>query len=64
MLSVLQIQWDAAVEKVKYQYIIKNKKKEHSHIIGQLSSIKIEVRDLVLKRYLARCKLSNALAFF
>ena len=52
------------MEKLRYQYMLKNKKKEHSNLIAQLSSIPIAFRDGFLQRYLARCKLTNALAFF
>ena len=63
-MNVLQIMWEEQMEKLTFQYIQKNKKKEHSAIIGQLSAINIETRDKFLSRYLARCKLLNALAFF
>lgn len=63
-LNVLQIMWEKQMEILTFQYIQKNKKKEHSALIGQLSGINIETRDKFLSRYLARCKLLNALAFF
>ena len=63
-MNVLQITWEEQMEKLTFQYIQKNKKKEHSAIIGQLSAINVETRDKFLSRYLARCKLLNALAFF
>ena len=62
--NVLQIMWDKQMEILTFQYIQKNKKKEHSALIGQLNGINIETRDKFLMRYLARCKLLNALAFF
>ena len=63
-MNVLQITWEKQMEMLTFQYIQKNKKKEHSGIIGQLSAINVETRDKFLSRYLARCKLLNALAFF
>ena len=63
-MNVLQMMWEEQLKVLTFQYIQKNKKKEHSTIIGLLSSINMETRDRFLARYLARCKLLNALAFF
>ena len=63
-MNVLQMMWEEQTKILTFQYVQKNKKKEHSTIIGQLSSINVETRDRFLARYLARCKLLNALAFF
>ena len=63
-MNYLQILWEDEVPKLQYSYISKNKKKEHNEIIRLLTAIDRDVRDSFLSRYLARCKLTNALAFF
>lgn len=63
-MNYLQILWEDELPKLQYSYIVKNKKKEHSEIIRLLTAIDRDVRDAFLSRYLARCKLTNALAFF
>ena len=63
----MQIMWEEQREKLVYQFGVKNAKKktnEFREVIGQLSDIKPRYRDLFLMRYIARCKLVNALAFF
>ena len=63
-MNYLQILWDDTVAKLTYQYASKNKKKEFTQFIAQLNSIKVKDRDRLLTRYLSRCKIANALAFF
>ena len=63
-ISYLKIAWDDAVQKLIGSYAAKNKKKEWSHLISQIGTISRNKRDRILTRYLARCKLSNCLAFF
>ena len=63
-MNYLQILWETEVPKLQYSYIQKNKKKEHNEIIRLLTAMDRDVRDSFLSRYLARCKLTNALAFF
>ena len=63
-MNYLQILWENELPKLQFSYIQKNKKKEHSEIIRLLTAIDRDVRDSFLSRYLARCKLTNALAFF
>ena len=54
------------MEKLRFDYIKKNAKKkgEYSQIISALTGIRTPYRDHFLIRYIARCKLANALAFF
>ena len=63
-MNYLQILWENEVQKLIFSYAQKNKKKEHNEIIRLLTEIDRDVRDSFLNRYLARCKLTNALAFF
>ena len=66
-LNYLQIKWDEQVEKLVFDYGKKNAKKKSADflkIIGDISGINREYRDHFLIRYIARCKLANALAFF
>ena len=65
-VNYMQIVWDAQIEKLRFDYIKKNAKKkgEYSQIISALSGIRPKYRDHFLIRYIARCKLANALAFF
>ena len=63
-MNYLKILWEDEVPKLQFSYAQKNKKKEHSEIIRLLTAIDRDVRDSFLTRYLARCKLTNALAFF
>ena len=65
-LNYLQIIWKNQCEKLVFDYAKKNKKKgEYNNIIAQISDIETgPIRDSFLNRYLARCKLTNALAFF
>ena len=52
------------MEKLRFSYIQKNKKKEYSNFIGALGVIPRDTRDKLLIKYIAQCKLTHALAFF
>ena len=66
-LNYLQIKWDEQKDKLVGEYAKKNAKKKSADflkMVGDISDIKREYRDHFLIRYIARCKLANALAFF
>lgn len=63
-LNFLTLMWDIQMEKLRFNYIKKNKKKEHSAIIIALGSIPNETRNNLLAKYIAQCKLLHALCFF
>ena len=63
-LNYLKLIWEEQKDKLCFQYIQKNKKKEYNQIIGDISGIDMSVRDAFLTRYLSRCKLTHSLAFF
>lgn len=65
-INYMQIIWEPQVEKLRFDYIKKNAKKkgEYTQMISALTGIRTEYRDGFLIRYIARCKLANALAFF
>ena len=65
-INYMQIIWDTQIEKLRFDYIKKNAKKkgEYSEMISALTGIRTQYRDGFLIRYIARCKLANALAFF
>ena len=52
------------MEKRRFEYAKKNKKKEYSEIIAQLGAIPHDTRDHLLIKYIAQCKLLHALCFF
>ena len=65
-INYMQIIWETQLEKLRFDYIKKNAKKkgEYSQMISALTGIRTGYRDRFLIRYIARCKLANALAFF
>jgi hypothetical protein len=58
--------WEEALQKLIFDYAKKNSKKkgEYSQVISLLNSITYEARDRFLKKYIGRCKVTHALAFF
>lgn len=52
------------MQKLIVNYAKKNKKKEHSEIIGLINTIPNTTRDHLLIKYIAQCKLAHALCFF
>ena len=66
-INYMSLCWDKARDTLVGDYAKKNtgkRKGEFKEIIGDIHGIPMEVRDHFLTRYISRCKMLSALAFF
>ena len=60
----LQIMFDKECEELIGQYLKKNKNKQYTAHISSLGSVNKKLRDILLKRWITRAKITHSLAFF
>jgi len=65
-MTHMQIIWKQGLEQLRFKYASRNKKKEFTQIIGQLTDLDNfqADRDRFLMRYISKCKIAHALVFF